>query len=239
MTTLTVLCVWVAGPVPFTADYVGRLERMVRRFLPRPFRFVCLTDQPGAFALDRRIETIRIAAADAPVNGRGFWAKVQCFNPAHGFAGRMLFLDLDVLIVRDLTDIVTTPAAFALAADAFVDERGAVDVDRYGRRIARKFNSSVMVWDAGTQDVIWTDWTRATADAYSGDQDWIAVRCPAAVALPVAWFPRLSILVREPQFAATGTPLPPGATVVLVKKPKNVPAMAQWPWINAVWGGWA
>ncbi len=235
----TVVCVWVQGPVPYTADYVGRLERMARRYLARPFRFVCLTDRPAAFALDPRIETIRIAAPQVPENGRGFWAKVECFNPAHGFTGRMLFLDLDVLVVRDLTDIVNFPSDFALTTDAFVVDRADQVRDRYDRRIVRKFNSSVMVWDAGTQDVVYTDWTRAVADGYSTDQDWIAVRCPKAVGMPLMWFPRLSQMVANPMFAATGTPLPADARVVLVKKPKNLDAIQRWPWLNLAWGGWA
>lgn len=234
----TVACVWVQGPVPYTADYVGRLARMARRFLDRPFRFVCLTDRPAALALDPRIETIQIAAPTVPANGRGFWAKVECFNPAHGFTGRMLFLDLDVLVVRDLTDIVEFSSAFALPTDIF-SPRAGPQADRYGRGVVRKFNSSVMVWDAGTQDVVYTDWTPAVADAYSTDQDWIAVRCPTAASMPLMWFPRISQMVADPMFAATGTPMPPEARVVLVKKPKNVEAVQRWPWLDLAWGGWA
>ena len=42
----TVACVFVRGHVPFTAEYVTRLAAMVKRWMDRPYQFVCLTDSP-------------------------------------------------------------------------------------------------------------------------------------------------------------------------------------------------
>lgn len=223
---LTVACVWVAGPVAYTADYVRRLRRMVTRYLERPHRFVCLTDRPSELP---DVETIAIEsfAGQVPDNGAGYWAKVRLFDPAVGFASRVLYLDLDVLVVGDLAPIVDFPAAFALTEDALVLERAHLDRDRYGRQIVRRFNSSVMVWEGGLYADLWTLWTPDVAQRLSTDQDWIAERYPTAGALPLAWFPRISRV--QP-------PWPDDAKVVLVKKPKNHEAVERWPWFEPLWG---
>lgn len=237
---LTVCCVLVAGPVAgYSVDYVVRLEWMVRRYLARPFRFVCLTDGTRG-QLPDPIETIRIpsSAAWVPVNGRGYWAKLQLFNPAHGFTGRLLYLDLDTLVVAPLDAIVDFPASLALTADALVLERAHLTSDRYGRRLHRRFNGSVMVWDGGTHHHLFTNFTPDVTWRLSTDQDWIGEQAIDAAGMPLAWFPRISQLVTDPGFAATGGPYPPDAKVVLTKKPKNHDAIARWPWFDAQWGGW-
>lgn len=238
---LTVACVLVAGPVKgYSVDYVVRLERMVRRYLARPFRFVCLTDGTRG-ALPSFIDTIQIPSSEKaiPENGRGYWAKLQVFNPAHQFTGRMLYLDLDTLVVAPLDPIVDFPALLALTADAFVVERAHLNTDRYGRRLVRRFNGSVMVWEAGTCAHLFTAWTPQDAQELSTDQDWIGEQAPDAQGMPYAWFPRISQLVKDPSFAAKGRPIPPEAKVILTKKPKNDGCVEQWPWFEPLWGGWA
>lgn len=225
---LTVVCIFMRGPVAYTADYVVRLERMVRRHLDRPFSFVCLTDRSAE--LPESIESFRIPSMqeNVPPNGVGYWAKINLFNPWLAcLDGRVLYIDLDSLIVNDLSPIVDAPATFAITADALVEERQHIDTDRYGRKLVRKFNSSVMVWDAGTHSDIWQAWRPDVALRLSTDQDWIAERHPDAYALPYEWFPRISRV--QP-------PWPDEAKVVLVKKPKNHEAVERWPWFEPLWG---
>lgn len=226
MTPLTVLCVLVKGPYGYTSEYVYCLQRMVARHLKRTYRFVCLTD--GAFDL-AGIENIRIPsmAADVPANGVGYWNKLQVFNKAHGFSGRMLYIDLDSLIVDDLEPIVDFPARIALTTDALVEERKHLNTDRYGRTLVRRFNGSVMVWDAGVADYLWDDFTHAVAQRLSTDQDWIGEQALEAHGMPIEWFPRVSKI--------QDGPIPAGARVILCKKPKNAIAAAQWAWVNDVW----
>lgn len=233
MKPLTVCCVWVKGAYPYTAEYVVRLERMVRRHLPRPFRFVCLTDQPKA--LPKHIETVVVSTPEDPVPEptRGIWTKIELFNPfrewnRHG--DRVLFLDLDVLVVANLESIVDTPAALALTEDALVLERAHLDTDRFGRKVVRRFNSSVIVFDGGTQNELFTRWTPKVALRLSTDQDWTAEQAPHAVGLPLNWFPRISRV--QP-------PWKPEVKVVLCKKPKNAIWADKEQWFEHAWGGWA
>ncbi len=227
MTPLTVACVFVKGPYPYTAEYVHRLLAMVQKHLPRPFRFVCLTDQPWLFCSP--IETIQIAQTLGSPESTGYWTKLRLFDKSLGLTGRVLFLDLDVLIVASLDPIVDVDAPLALTEDAFVVQRAHVTTDRFGRTLVRRFNSSVMVWTQSAEtDRLFDDWTPAVSEALSGDQDWIGQQAPDARALPLQWFPRLSVL---------GTPetWPASAKVILAKKPKNVEACERWPWFNALW----
>lgn len=217
--TLTAACVFVRGEYPYTLDYVTRLRAMVQRWIDRPFRFVCLTDQPEL--MPPGVEPVAIAK----LPGLAFWSKLELFNPARDFTGRVLYLDLDTLIVDHLDAIVDYPAPFAITADPV--RPGQRTVDRFGRAIVRRFNSSVMVWDAGTQDDLFTEWSPAVADRISGDQCWIGERKPDAAAMPREWFPRISEL-REIKR--------PAGRVVLVKHPKNHLAVREFPWIAPLWG---
>lgn len=215
----TVACVYVRGEYPYTVEYVSRLLAMVTRWLDRPFRFVCLTDQP---------ETMPVGVDPVAVNklpGFAPWTKLELFNPIRQWAGRMLYLDLDTLIVSSLAPILDAPAPFAITADP-TNKRNRTH-DSFGRAIVRRFNSSVMAWDGGTQTELFTEWTPDVADRLSGDQDWIGERKPDAYAMPRDWFPRVSELGGK-------APSDP-AKVVLVKVPKNHIAAEQWPWFAESW----
>jgi len=238
---VTVVCVYTSGPYPYTADYVVRLQRMAQRGLRgRMARFVCLTDRPAELP---GIETIVVAslAGVTPRNGEGYWQKVRLFDPALGLQGRVLYLDLDTLVVGDLWPVVdypdaTRPATLALTEDALVLASSLSDIDRFGRRLVRRFNSSVMVWDAGTHADLWHRWSPAETARLSTDQDWIGEQAPDAVGMPLAWFPRISELVRDERFAQVGAPFPAVAKVVLTKKPKNAICVERWPWFAPLWG---
>jgi hypothetical protein len=218
---LTVVCVFVRGEFPYTPEYVVRLEQMARRFIARPFRFVCLTDQPET------LPTIETIAIEKLPECWALWSKLHIFDQARFWSGRVLYLDLDVLLVAPLDDIIDAPSSFALIADAGGKTQHEPERDRCGRRLIRKFNSSVMVFDAGKQTTLFDDWDWTRAARWSTDQDWIALRVPHAHGLPIEWFPRIS-LVRPPW--------PADAKVVLCKKPKNLQAVEQWPELRAWWG---
>lgn len=222
---LTVACVLVKGHVDFTPEYVHRLHAMSRRWIARPFRFVCLTDQPEA--MGDGIEAIRIALPHdergEPL--KGWWAKIALFSPLHDLGERVLYLDLDTLIVDAVDEIVDYPADFALVPDGAPHFK-----PKGGLAVVKAFNSSVMVWTRGDAETLWPlwhDWSPAVAKVFHGDQDWIGHKMPDAAKMPLSWFPRIS-QVRPPW--------PAEAKVVLVKKPKNVEAARQWPWFAKAWG---
>lgn len=219
MTPLTVTSLFVKGEYPYTPEYVVRLKAMVERWIDRPHRFCCLTDQPWLFA---DIETIPIQKLP---NCFAYWTKLELFNPKREWSGRVLYLDLDVLIVAPLAPIIDYPAEFALTDDP--PRVGHKIRDSFGRQIVRKFNSSVMVFDGGTQTHLYERWVPEFAQRLSGDQDWYGLNASRAVGIDRAWFPRLS--------EVTGPPFG-RAKVILAKVPKNAIAADKFDWFAPLWG---
>lgn len=217
----TVVCLFVQGEYDYTPDYVTRLHGMVTRWMDRSFRFVCLTDQPWLFKAP--IETVPIAK----LPGFAPWTKLEIFNPLRAWSGRVLYLDLDLLLVAPLAPILDYPAPFAITADP-PQGHSPRTKDSYGRQIVRRFNSSVMVFDAGTQSPLYTDWRPAQSLRLSGDQDYIGQQLPEAATMPRAWFPRISEAVRPPW--------PAEAKVIFCKVPKNAVLAEQQPWFAPLWG---
>lgn len=214
---ITFACVWVTGHVPFTADYVVRLRNMVARHYPERHSFVCLTDRPAELA---GIETIRTGA---PVGYFAWWKKLELFAAKRLDRGRVVYLDLDTLVLADLTPIVEYPAPFALIPHAGSFKPKAP------YSICARFNSSCMVWDGGTLGYLWDDWKPSITRRLWGDQDYLGVRVAtnAAKTFPLEWFPRLSDIrsARPPQ----------AAKVVLCKKPKNEEASQRFAWVREAW----
>jgi hypothetical protein len=215
----TACCVWVHGHVPFTSDYVIRLASMVKRHMDRPYRFVCLCDKPYMLAHQQGIERIQIPKPERGIFG--WWSKLRLFDASLGLSGRILYLDLDTLVVKSLAPILDYPSKFALIPDAG-NFRG-----RGSLAVVKQFNSSVMVWDAGVNAQLWDDWTPAVAKSLWGDQDWVSEQMPEADRMPAGWFPRLSELKEN----RPG----PDCKVVLVKKPKPAEAVKLYPWISEYW----
>jgi hypothetical protein len=213
----TIACVFVRGHVAYTSEYVTRLAAMVKRWMDRPYRFVCLSDRGY---LGPHVETIQI-----PWSGefRGWWAKLQLFRHDLGLTGRVLYLDLDTLIVGPLGPILDYPAPFALLPHAGRFE------GKDGLAVVKHFNSSVMVWNAGEQTHLHARWTPEVATRLWGDQDWIGEQCSSAATLPAEWCPRFSEL--------SGPCLPSDAKVILMKTPKNVRAARMHRWVREIWRG--
>jgi hypothetical protein len=228
---LTVACLLVKGNVAFTTDYVIRLRSMVARTLRQPHRFVCFTDRPDP--LRNLVDTITIRP---PPPGRfGWWSKIELFNSKHGLKGRVLYLDLDVLLVRSLNGIVSQEAPFSL-----VPHYG--EFPGRGRQITiHRYNSSCMVFDVSDRLALLYDrWTPEVAQRLWGDQDWIAENFPHEHRMPIEWFPRLSDPPMVPIIgsAANGRAAPSWpreARVVLCKRPKNHIALKDWPWFDQSW----
>lgn len=213
---LTVACVWVNANVPYTVEYVTKLRAMCRRWIDRPFRFVCLTDRP--WLLPDSIERVVI---QLPKGMKGWWGKIELFNANRRLGPRVLYLDLDSLIVGSLDAIIDFPAPFAL-----VPHSGSFN-GKDGLAVVKRFNSSVMVFDAAVTYRLYDDWTPSVTKRLHGDQDWTGEQMPHAAAMPLEWFPRISELQeRGPT---------PEAKVILAKTPKNIEAAKRWPWARQAW----
>ncbi len=87
----------------YTPEYINRLYNGVRRFLKRPFRFVCVTDDSTGIVKDVDV----VPFPSAPPGWKSMWpsifVKLCVFqNGFAGLSGPTLFLDIDQVIMGPL-----------------------------------------------------------------------------------------------------------------------------------------
>lgn len=102
--TLAVVC-WRWGNL-FGPEYVNRLRNTLERHLHIPHSLFCVTDDPAG--IDRRITTVPITEF---TNTPRCQRRMKQYDPefASRLGMRILSIDLDVVIVDDLTPIVDRP----------------------------------------------------------------------------------------------------------------------------------
>ena len=112
---VNVLCMKWGNKYP--ADYVNRLYFMVARNICRPFRFVCLTDDNTG--LGENIESFPLPELSVDLAGpeRG-WNKLAVFSQElYDLKGKVLCLDLDLIITGGLDDLFDYPGAVMIIKD--------------------------------------------------------------------------------------------------------------------------
>lgn len=112
---VTVLCMkW--GTL-YGAEDVNNLFRGIRRHLSRPFRFVCLTDDPSGFLPE--VVALPLPDLGLPAgNADTRWRKLALFQrDLAGLSGTALFLDLDLVIVGGLDAFLDAPGAVVIIRD--------------------------------------------------------------------------------------------------------------------------
>jgi len=131
----------------FTPEWVDKLYRGVARNLKRPFRFVCLTDYTGEFEED--IEVIPLLHK---------WdtkqAKLEIFRPDLDL-GRVLYMDLDTIIVGSLEDIASYDGKFAALSD-------------FSSPLNRHCGTGFMLWEAGYGHGIYEAFKQTTKEERVG-----------------------------------------------------------------------
>lgn len=120
-------------------DYVNNLFYMVSRNLSSNVKtnFYCLTDNPSG--LDERIKTLHL-----PSNLSGWWGKLYLFKSGlFKENDRIIYLDLDTLVVSNIDDIVAYDGDFAILRDFLIPSQEA---------------PGIMMWRAGVGYPIWDEW---------------------------------------------------------------------------------
>ena len=98
-------------------EYVNRLYAMVRRHLRGEFTMVCLTDSSEGIRREVRCLPIPDLALPEGIPERG-WKKLTTFEAdLHGLRGTALFLDIDIVIVDDITPFFELPGEFLIIHD--------------------------------------------------------------------------------------------------------------------------
>ena len=84
--------------------YVNRLFGMVSRHLDGPFRFVCFTDDASGLREGVETRPLPPLGCEPPTGTHGIWGKSRLWSAdLGGLRGPVLYLDLDVVILGDLS----------------------------------------------------------------------------------------------------------------------------------------
>ena len=135
----------------YSADYVNRLYRGVKANLARPFRFVCVTDDPTGLDAGIDAEPFPDAPPGWTPNRRyakwpNIYVKLLVFRK--GFAhleGPTLFLDIDQIVTGRLDDFFDyEPGRFCIIRN-WIELR-----KRLFRRLPKIGNSSCFRFEAGS-----------------------------------------------------------------------------------------
>lgn len=211
-------CVWTNGHLGslYGVEYVEKLRNMLEHEVGMFTDLHCLTDRPEL--LPPRVIPVKVPT---PREQYGWWSKIHLFDRRHFQNCRVVYFDLDVLLVDEIWEIVNSSSSFAIAPDADSAFQG-----KGGLEVVKRYNSSVMVWDAAAGYDIYEKYNGDVSKRFWGDQDWIAHLKPDLTLLPKEWFPRIS---------QCGDKWQAPAKVVLCKKPKNVEAAVRWPRVAEIW----
>ena len=110
MADYTVICMKWGNK--YGCEYVNRLYNMVARNTTVDFKFVCFTDNGDG--IDPNVEIRPLPDMDLPEGPERGWRKLATFRSDIGLEGRVLFLDLDTVIVSNIDDY------FRLEGDFYV-----------------------------------------------------------------------------------------------------------------------
>lgn len=177
---ITVACVKWGDK--YSSDYVNRLEKMVAKNLTVKHKFVCITDDITNLECDTILPTNEFEL-------EGWWAKMFLYRPGM-LSGRVLYLDLDVVIQNNIDELVGyTDSLCGIYTKWNEVETG--DDYHYGTlRNKRPFNSSVLTFNA--EDYHWV-WDHFVSDPnnnimkYYGDDKYLAAMIPDIKTFPDEW----------------------------------------------------
>lgn len=100
----------------FGPEYVNRLYKMVEKNLTIPHRFVCFTDKPEG--IDAGVEIRPLPALNDDGLPEKAWKKLGLFtDKLADLEGQALFLDLDIVIMRNIDALFTIPGEFLIIKD--------------------------------------------------------------------------------------------------------------------------
>jgi len=106
MDTINIVCLKWGDK--YDAGYVNRLYSMVKRNTTIPFDFYCITEDNTGINENINIKPI------PNLDLKGWWFKVTLFQKdAYGLKGRVLFIDLDMVIIDNIDSICQHQGSFS------------------------------------------------------------------------------------------------------------------------------
>lgn len=135
---IDVVCVFWG--TKFSVDYVHNLKAMVERNTTIPHNFICLSDRP----IDG-IETRFLKPGYS-----GWWNKIQMFDPNLYISRRVVYLDLDTLVVNNIDWLLEYNGKFM-----GIEDVGSVNAHQ--PHLKNVLQTGVMSFDRSATFNIWTE----------------------------------------------------------------------------------
>lgn len=157
----------------FSAETVNTLRRMVARHYPHRHRFLCVTDDPEG--LDPQVEAVPLWNdwADVPhpsgaLRNPSCFRRLRAYHPDIGdvFGRRFVSLDLDLVLVGDVTPLWDRPEDFVIWGDTHPTTR---------------YNASMFLLTSGSRRQVWDTFdpvespkASLAAKQFGSDQGWVS-----------------------------------------------------------------
>lgn len=157
MMKIAVICVLKSGG-DFTPSDVGKLKIMLGKNTTVPYRFYCLTDVHG---MNNCVETLPLLN-----NYPGWWSKIELFRDDLVEADRIVYFDLDTIILANIDDLLLQDKCF-IGLRPFNLKRS-----KWEGYVA----SAILSWhNNSTYNFIFNDFNYVHhSSVFKGDQDYIS-----------------------------------------------------------------
>lgn len=173
---LNVICVKTGDK--YSAEYVNKLQSMVKRNLSIDYNFTCITDDPKGLNPDMYILTALYPK---------WWSKIQAFNSSlcdefeFDDEDHILFIDLDTVIIQDLEPLVDYGFECLKEVPLVILE----DFNRPGG-----YGSALFMLKANSMSFVFEDFkehSECIMREFAGDQDYLEKVAPFVSFWPRSW----------------------------------------------------
>ena len=159
MKRIAIICVMRTGG-SYSMNDVGRLYKMLCKHTTIPFNFVCLTN---THSCDNMRKPFRIIPLKNEY--KGWWAKIELFRSDLVLNERILYFDLDTVILQNIDDLL-------LRKESFI---GLFPFNKKKDKIKNFIASGIMGWiNDGSLSFIYDEFDyEKDSFTYKGDQNYI------------------------------------------------------------------
>lgn len=213
MSSRLIVSTWLWGTT-YGPEYVDRLRAGVGRNLRQPHEFRVFTPEPEDLYLTEI---------------KGCFARLRAFNPEwqarNGITGRLVCLDLDLIVTGALDDLFSNPAPFGILQGVNASNPG-------------KFNGSIWWTTAGYRPEVWSDFSLGAAAkvphfSFPDDQAWLEAKLPDAASIGPA---QGAYAMHKPGWPR-GEALPKNASIVAFPGWRDPSGFTHLPWVKEHWIG--
>ena len=152
-----VICVLKSGG-DFTEDYVRKLFASIQRHSStEDMEFICLTDL--------KIDSPFFRTEPLLNNYPGWWSKVEVFRPKLTKAEMCVYIDLDTVILGDISDLLQHKVKDTFSALLPWNEKN---------RASGNFASGIMRWQTSLYHFLYDEFQKHDKDTFLGDQQYFS-----------------------------------------------------------------